>query len=94
MCELQGRFSIGDREMIRALFIATALLSLGACGSEPSDGVGGVSASEASALNDAAAMLDAQRGVAQSGDAGLNPAASAAAGADRGRVAPQPDPQP
>ena len=80
--------------MIRALFIATALLSLGACGSEPSDGVGGVSASEASALNDAAAMLDAQRGVAQSGDVGLNPAASAAAGADRGRVAPQPDPQP
>lgn len=80
--------------MIRALFIATALLTVGACGSEPSDGVGGVSASEASALNDAAAMLDAQRGVAQSGDAGLNPAASAAVGADRGRVAPQSDPKP
>lgn len=80
--------------MIRALFIATALLPLSACGSEPSDGVGGVSASEASALNDAAAMLDAQRGAAQKGDAGLNPAASAAAEADRGRIAPKPEPKP
>lgn len=80
--------------MIRAILIATALLPLGACGSGSPDGVGGVSASEASALNDAAAMLDAQRGAAQSGDAGLNPAASTAARADRGRIEPEPSPQP
>jgi hypothetical protein len=80
--------------MIRAIFIAVVLLPLTACGSGSPDGVGGVSASEASALNDAAAMLDAQRGAAQSDDAGINPAASAAARADRGRVAPEPSPKP
>ncbi|RJG53833.1 hypothetical protein D0Z70_15155 [Sphingobium terrigena] len=80
--------------MIRTFFIAAALLPLTACGSGSPDGVGGVSASEASALNDAAAMLDARAGAAQSGDAGLNPAAKTAAGADRGRVAPQPEPKP
>ena len=76
--------------MIRTIFIATALLSLTACGSGSPDGVGGVSASEASALNDAAAMLDAQKGAAQNYNAGRNPAASAAARADRGGVAPAP----
>lgn len=65
---------------------STALLSLAACGSGSESGVGGVSASEASALNDAAAMLDARAGEAQAGDVGLNPAARAAAQADRGRV--------
>ena len=76
--------------MIRTIFIATALLSLTACGSGSPDGVGGVSASEASALNDAAAMLDAQKGAAQNDNAGLNPAASTAARADRGRGTPAP----
>lgn len=70
-----------------------ALMSLAACGSAPDDGVGGVSASEASALNDAAAMLDARSGEARSTDAGsLNPAAAAAARADRRRTAAPPEP--
>ena len=74
--------------MIRATILALTLLPLAACGSEPADGVGGVSASEASALNDAAAALDARAGAAQAGDAGLNPAAAAAARADRARTVP------
>lgn len=75
--------------MIRATIFALSLLSLAACGSEPAEGVGGVSASEASALNDAAATLDARAGAAQAGDAGLNPAATAAARADRARTTPK-----
>ncbi|SEJ34902.1 hypothetical protein SAMN05518849_105150 [Sphingobium sp. AP50] len=72
-----------------------ASLMLGACGSSgDQDGVGGVSAGEARALNEAAARLDAQAGAAQSDDAGLNPAATAAARADRNRVPPQPAPHP
>lgn len=69
-----------------------ALLCLAACGSGAGDGVGGVSASEASALNEAAATLDARAGAARSDDVRLNPAASAAARADRGRIAPAPSP--
>lgn len=61
---------------------------LAACGSGSDDGVGGVSASEARALNDAAAMLDARAGQTRTGEVGLNPAATAAARADRGRTAP------
>ncbi len=64
--------------------VATILLA--ACGS--SDGAGGVTASEASALNDAAAMLDARSSAAMTGDAGINPAATAAARAKRERTAP------
>lgn len=77
-----------------------ATFCLAACGSGSESGVGGVSASEASALNDAAAMLDARAGDAQAGDVGLNPAARAAAEADRGRAptaaqdGPSPDDQP
>lgn len=62
-----------------------ALTLLAGCGSEPADGVGGVSASEASALNEAAAMLDASKGDATQTDGAINPAASAAARADRHR---------
>lgn len=40
------------------------LLALGACNSGQDDGVGGVSAAEASALNAAAAQLDARAGAA------------------------------
>jgi hypothetical protein len=67
---------------------------LAACGSGSHDGVGGVSAGEAQALNDAAAQLDARTGAARSADPGLNPAAVTAAGADRKRIAPQPTPKP
>lgn len=72
--------------MIRPSLALFVLLPLAACGSGERDGVGGVSASEAQALNEAAARLDAQAGAAQSGQAGLNPAAQAAARADRDRV--------
>ncbi|MET0249422.1 MAG: hypothetical protein ABW164_06805 [Sphingobium sp.] len=61
---------------------------LAACGSGSDEGVGGVSASEARALNEAAAMLDARADQTRTGEAGLNPAAMAAARADRGRIAP------
>ena len=64
--------------MIRSLAISL-LLPLAACGSASGDGVGGVSASEASALNDAAAMLDARTGAARTDENALNPAATAAA---------------
>lgn len=47
--------------MIRASAMLL-LLALSACGSAPDDGVGGVSASEADALNDAAARIDAREG--------------------------------
>ncbi|WHO40059.1 hypothetical protein PMI04_005555 [Sphingobium sp. AP49] len=60
------------------------LLGLGACGSGQQDGVGGVSASEASALNEAAASLDARTGAAMPRP-NLNPAAAAAARVDRDR---------
>lgn len=74
--------------MNRLLAIPTLLLGLAGCGSGSDDGVGGVSASEARALNEAAATLDARTGTAQAAQDGLNPAARAAAAADRGRVAP------
>ncbi|WP_420145599.1 hypothetical protein [Sphingobium sp.] len=68
---------------------------LSACGSGSQDGVGGVSAGEAQALNDAAAKLDAQaEAAAQDGGAGLNPAAVAAARADRKRTPPAQSPTP
>lgn len=63
---------------------------LSACGSESGDGVGGVSASEAAALNDAAAMLDARSVEARNDSASINPAAARALRADRGRNAPLP----
>jgi hypothetical protein len=51
--------------MMRSLFTLTALLCgalLAGCGSSDRDeGVGGVSASEAQALNEAAEMLDSRR---------------------------------
>lgn len=72
--------------MRRITLAFLALFPLAACGSGERDGVGGVSASEAQALNEAATRLDAQAGAAQSGEAGLNPAAQAAARADRDRV--------
>ncbi|MDX3900931.1 MAG: hypothetical protein QHC40_10540 [Sphingobium sp.] len=52
------------------------LLPLGGCG--PDAGVGGVTASEAEALNRAAATLDAQSAQARQVDGALNPAAQAA----------------
>lgn len=61
------------------------MLGLASCGSGTDDGVGGVSASEARALNEAAATLDAQAGASSGSDAGLNPAAVKAANADRNR---------
>lgn len=67
------------------------LLALAACGSPDGDGVGGVSASEASALNDAAAMLDARSDAARPSAEGLNPAAVAATRADRERTPPRAD---
>lgn len=39
--------------------ILVAVLAVSACGSPSDEGVGGISASEAQALNDAAEMLDA-----------------------------------
>lgn len=61
---------------------AMLLLSLAsACGSGGNDGVGGVSASEADALNAAAARLDAQQGSAEMPRTQLNPAATRAAAA-------------
>ncbi|WP_298394871.1 hypothetical protein [Sphingobium sp.] len=71
-----------------------ATLALAACGSGDQDGVGGVSAGEARALNAAAARLDAQAGAAHSDAPALNPAATAAARADRNRTAPRPEGQP
>jgi len=76
--------------MIRILLSLAPAMALAACGSGSSDGVGGVSAGEAQALNEAAAQLDARTGAAQSNDPGFNPAAVAAARADRNRTAPQP----
>lgn len=67
------------------------LAMLTACGSGDQDGVGGVSAGDAKALNEAAARLDAEpRG---SADAGLNPAATSAARADRERRPPKGNPR-
>ncbi|MEJ7926328.1 hypothetical protein WG908_06090 [Sphingobium sp. AN641] len=63
-----------------------AVAWLAGCDSEPADGVGGVSASEASALNDAASMLDTRADEALPVDGSVNPAASAAARADRHRA--------
>ncbi|MDO7834778.1 hypothetical protein Q4610_06935 [Sphingobium sp. HBC34] len=84
--------------MIRSALPMIALCALAACGAGDQagdqDGVGGVSAGEARALNAAAAQLDAQAGAAQSGSPGLNPAAATAARADRNRTAPRPEPRP
>jgi hypothetical protein len=88
-------FSHLEPSMIRLSHLSMTMLplaALAACGSASEDGVGGVSASEASALNEAAATLDAQSGAAQNQGAGLNPAAITAAEADRGRHAPTPPP--
>ncbi|PHQ61207.1 MAG: hypothetical protein COC10_12440 [Sphingobium sp.] len=74
--------------MIRRLSLFAMLLSLAGCGPAGDDGVGGVSTSEARALNEAAAQLDARTGAVQDGDKSLNPAARAAAEADRHRQAP------
>ena len=60
-------------------------LGLSACGSGDEDGVGGVSAAEARALNQAAAELDARAGAAAAHVGDLNPAATAAAHAGRDR---------
>ena len=79
--------------MIRFQTGLLALLCLAGCGSEPAaDGVG--AAGEARALNEAAAELDAQAGAALPDDPGLNPAARAAARAERGRTAPAPEDKP
>ncbi|WP_336970217.1 hypothetical protein [Sphingobium aromaticiconvertens] len=58
-----------DRLMVGTI----TLLLLSACGSDA--GVGGVTASEADALNAAAATLDERSSAAQSPDVSLNPAA-------------------
>jgi hypothetical protein len=62
------------------------LAGLAGCGPGSGEGAGGVSASEARALNDAAAMLDERRTATQGDATAMNPAAAAAARADRGRV--------
>mgnify|MGYP003339188572 CR=1 FL=1 len=62
------------------------LALLNACGSSDSDGVGGVSASEARALNEAAATLDARVGVTEDGASGLNPAARMASARPQRRM--------
>ncbi|WP_206377736.1 hypothetical protein [Sphingobium psychrophilum] len=80
--------------MIRIFLSMAAACALAACGSGSQDGVGGVSAGEAKALNEAAAQLDARTGAAQSADPGLNPAAVEAARADRNRPPPPPQPAP
>ncbi|MES2172861.1 MAG: hypothetical protein V4523_02830 [Pseudomonadota bacterium] len=80
--------------MVRILFSLVPALALAACGSGSPDGVGGVSAGEAKALNEAAAQLDARTGAAQSADPGLNPAAVEAARANRNRTPPPPQPAP
>jgi len=80
--------------MIRIVLSLIPAMALAACGSGSQDGVGGVSAGEAEALNAAAASLDARTGAAQSADPGLNPAAVAAARADRKRSSPPPPPKP
>ncbi|MEC3910218.1 hypothetical protein U5A82_06910 [Sphingobium sp. CR2-8] len=74
--------------MIRTTIALASIMMLAACGSGSQDGVGGVSAGEAQALNDAAARLDAQTGAATRADPGLNPAAVTAAQANRNRTAP------
>lgn len=78
--------------LIRHSAAVAALVGLAACGPAPDEGVGGVSASEASALNDAAAMLDARSGEAKALNGDTNPAAAVAARADRKRVAADPVP--
>jgi len=76
------------RLLARITMAGVTIAALSACGSgEPQDGVGGVSASDARALNEAAARLDAQ-GNARDGAPGLNPAATVAAGANRDRTPP------
>lgn len=63
---------------------AMLILSLASgCGSGGNDGVGGVSASEADALNAAAARLDAQQGSAEAPRTQVNPAATRAAAAQK-----------
>lgn len=80
--------------MMRISLSLFATLALAACGSGDQDGVGGVSAGEAEALNQAAARLDAQAGAAKASTPALNPAATAAARADRNRTAPHAENRP
>lgn len=78
--------------MIRLTLLSAMLVLLVSCGPAEgeSDGVGGLTAAQADALNRAAARVDAQD--APTGDTGpsLNPAAAAAARADRHREATRP----
>jgi hypothetical protein len=58
--------------MMRIVLVASLVLVLSACGaSEDGEGVGGVTASEARALNDAAEMLDSRPGAPGEIDANL-----------------------
>lgn len=56
--------------MVKAVAVLAAVMALAACNSPNDPGVGGVTRSEAEALNDAAAMLDnnAVEPVAESGN--------------------------
>lgn len=78
--------------MIRLTLLSATLALLVSCGPAEGegDGVGGLTAAQADALNRAAARVDAQD--VPTGDAGptLNPAAQAAARADRRREAIRP----
>ena len=78
----------GKAHAMRLIVPTIAMLVLAGCGSEESDGVGGVSASDARALNEAAAKLDAQGEARTAPSPGGNPAARAAARADRDDDAP------
>jgi hypothetical protein len=69
-----------------ALIPCFALASCGQPAGDDASGVGGVSSGEASALNEAAATLDARSQAAQPQGGGLNPAAVTAARADRERT--------
>ncbi len=61
------------------------LIALAGCSPAAEEGVGGVSASEAQALNEAATLLEQKTGGMTGGNGGLNPAAISAVDADRGR---------
>lgn len=69
--------------MMTRMTIVAGLLALTGCGSGEQEGVGGVSASDARALNEAAAKLDAQAQNAATADDAINPAAERARSSDR-----------
>ena len=71
---------------ISARSVILLLLCLGACGSEGGDDTTGLSPGEMSALNEAAAELDARPQAPQ--DNGLNATASDTAAADQDGTAP------